>query len=97
LYVQRDRQSHGFGQQLMNVMIPWLEEQYPTRPIWLTVWSGNVKAQKFYTHYGFSKVGEFDYSVGELKNCEFIMKRETNTDSVFLIKIKTKNPFLDDN
>ncbi len=49
------------------------------------------------THYGFSKVGEFDYSVGELKNCEFIMKRETNTDSVFLIKIKTKNPFLDDN
>jgi ribosomal protein S18 acetylase RimI-like enzyme len=75
-YVQRNRQSHGFGQQLMNIVLSWLEEQYPARPIWLTVWSGNFKAQKFYTHYGFNRVGEFDYSVGELKTCEFIMKRQ---------------------
>jgi ribosomal protein S18 acetylase RimI-like enzyme len=79
LYVQRDRQSHGFGQQLINVILPWLEEHYPTRPIWLNVWSGNFKAQRFYTHYGFDKVGEFDYSVGEWKDREFIMKRQTNT------------------
>ncbi len=79
LYVQRDRRSHGFGQQLMNVILSWLEEQYPTRPIWLTVWSQNFKAQTFYTHYGFNKVGEFDYPVGEWKDREFIMKRQTNT------------------
>jgi ribosomal protein S18 acetylase RimI-like enzyme len=78
LYVRRDLQSHGFGQQLMNVILPWLEEHYPARPIWLTVWSRNFKAQKFYNHYGFSKVGEFDYCVGEWKDLEFIMKRQTN-------------------
>jgi len=79
LYVQRDQQSHGFGRQLMNVILPWLEEQYPTRPIWLTAWSENFKAQRFYKHYGFNIVGEFDYPVGESKDLEFIMKRETNT------------------
>jgi RimJ/RimL family protein N-acetyltransferase len=62
----------------MNVILPWLEEQYPTRPIWLTDWSQNFKAQKFYRHYGFHKVGECDFSVGEWKDHEFIMKRETN-------------------
>jgi len=79
LYIRRDRQNHGFGQQLMNVLLPWLEEQYPGRPIWLIVWSKNFKAQKFYAHYGFKKVGECDYLVGEWKDREFIMKRQTHT------------------
>lgn len=79
LYVQRDLQGQGFGQQLMNVILPWLEEQYPSLPIWLTAWSGNIKAQKFYNHYGFSKVGECDYPVGEWKDREFIMKRDATT------------------
>jgi ribosomal protein S18 acetylase RimI-like enzyme len=75
LYVLRDRRSLGFGQQLMLVVLPWLEEYFPARPIWLTVWSGNFRAQKFYRHYGFTKVGDFKYAVGEWKDDEFIMKR----------------------
>lgn len=77
LFIRRDRQSHGFGRQLMKVILCWLEEHYPARPIWLSVFSNNLKAQKFYNHYGFSKVGEYKYSVGECKNDVFIMKRET--------------------
>ncbi|CAF3844553.1 unnamed protein product [Rotaria sp. Silwood1] len=77
LFVRRDRQSHGFGQQLMKVILPWLEQHYPTRPVWLSVFFKNIKAQKFYAHYGFNKVGEYDEPVGESKYREFIMKRQT--------------------
>ncbi|CAF3885910.1 unnamed protein product [Rotaria sp. Silwood1] len=77
-FVRRDYQSHGFGRELMNIILPWLEEHYPHRPIWLNVWSGNVKAQRFYTHYGFIKIGEAEFSVGERKDHDFIMKRQAN-------------------
>lgn len=81
LYVQRDRRNHGFGQQLMNAILSWFEEFYPTRPIWLAVLSKNFKAQKFYTHYGFSIAGEFNYLVGEWKEPNFIMKRQAANTS----------------
>ncbi len=79
LFIRRDLQNREFGQQLMDILLPWLDEQYPERPIWLNVWPGNFKAQKFYAHYGFKKVGECDYLVGEWKDREFIMKRQTHT------------------
>jgi ribosomal protein S18 acetylase RimI-like enzyme len=63
----------------MNVILPWLEEHYPRRPVWLCVFSENSKAQKFYAHYGFNKVGEFDCPVGETKVRDFIMKRQMHT------------------
>jgi predicted GNAT family N-acyltransferase len=78
LFIQRDRRNHGFGRQLMNVILLWFDEHYPGRPIWLSVFFKSFKAQKFYAHYGFNKVGEYDYSVGESKDHEFIMKRETD-------------------
>ncbi len=78
LFVRRDRQSHGFGRQLMNVILPWLQEHHPGRPIWLNVWSGNLKAQNFYTLYGFIKVGEAEFPIGEWKDHDFIMKRLPN-------------------
>ncbi len=60
----------------MKVILSWFEEHYPSRPIWLSVFSKNLKAQKFYAHYGFIIVGEYEYPVGESKDHEFIMKRE---------------------
>lgn len=79
LFVRRDQRNRGFGRQLMNVVLVWLEEHFPERSIWLSVWSRNVKAQKFYAHYGFNKVGQYELSIGESKNHEFIMKRHTVT------------------
>ncbi|CAF4238798.1 unnamed protein product [Rotaria sp. Silwood2] len=78
IYIQRDRRNHGFGQQLMNVVLCWSEEHCPEGSIWLGVWFKNFKAQKFYAHYGFNKVGEFDYPIGEGKLHTFIMKRQTH-------------------
>jgi ribosomal protein S18 acetylase RimI-like enzyme len=70
VYVHRDLRSRGFGQQLMNIILPWLEECYPTRPIWIAMWRNNFKAQKFYSYYGFNKVDE--------QNDHYlIMKRQT--------------------
>ncbi|CAF1476761.1 unnamed protein product [Rotaria sordida] len=77
-FVRRDYQSHGFGKKLMNIILPWLEEHHPNKPIWLNVWSRNLKAQRFYTHYGFIKVGEAEFSMGEWKDHDFIMKRQPN-------------------
>ncbi|CAF1358690.1 unnamed protein product [Rotaria sordida] len=78
IYIQRDQRNHGFGQQLMNVVLCWSEEHYSEGSLWLGVWFRNFKAQKFYAHYGFRKVGEFDYPVGEGKLHTFIMKRQTH-------------------
>lgn len=79
LYVRRDRRSHGLGQRLMNVALLWLEEQFTGRPVWLGVLSCNLKAHKFYRHYGFSQVGDYYSSVGEWKQHEFIMRRENQS------------------
>ncbi|CAF1402018.1 unnamed protein product [Rotaria sp. Silwood1] len=79
LYIRRDQQNHGFGQQLMNAVLCWSEEHYSEGSIWLGVWFKNIKAQKFYAHYGFNNVGEFDYSIGEGKLQTCIMKRQLNS------------------
>jgi len=76
LYVRRDRQSQGFGQQLMNVALSWMEEQFPERPVWLTTLACNLKSQKLYMHYGFTNVGDFYSNVGDTKRHLFIMRRE---------------------
>jgi GNAT superfamily N-acetyltransferase len=44
LYVRRDRQAHGLGQRLMNAALSWLDERYAGRPVWISVWSGNLRA-----------------------------------------------------
>lgn len=76
LFFQRNYRSLGFGRQLMKIALDWLDEHYPGRAIWLSVWSENYQAQRFYSHYDFKKIGEFLFDVGEWKDKEFIMKRD---------------------
>lgn len=76
LYVRRDRQSHGLGKRLMNEAISWLEERHVERPIWLATMSCNLKAQKYYAHYGFIQVGEYTKNIEEYKQKEIIMRRD---------------------
>lgn len=74
LYVERAAFGTGLGVQLMDTAMAWLD---PTgdQPIWLGVWSGNERAQRFYARYGFEKVGEYDYPVGQWLDREFILRR----------------------
>lgn len=79
LYVLRDYQSDGLGHTLMKVSLSWLEKQYPGRPIWLGVWSGNSDAQTFHQQYNFKKVGERYYQIGEYKRHSLIMRRDNRS------------------
>jgi len=45
-------------------------------PLSLKVQAPNLRAQAFYARYGFEKVGEYDYPVGEWTDLEFVMRRK---------------------
>ena len=80
IYIRRDFQNHKFGQRLMKENIQWFDENYPSKTIWLSVWSKNFKAQRFYSHYGFSYHGEFLLPIGNWYDEEFLMKRSPTSN-----------------
>ncbi|MEI8255504.1 MAG: GNAT family N-acetyltransferase [Deltaproteobacteria bacterium] len=74
LYVRRAHQGTGLGRALLERSLAWLGDRFDG-PVWLGVWSGNLKAQKLYGAHGFGKVGEYDYPVGRTLDREFIFRR----------------------
>jgi ribosomal protein S18 acetylase RimI-like enzyme len=73
LYVSRRSQNAGLGGRLLDEALAWLEA--PGRRLWIGVWSENLGAQRLYTRYGFTKVGEYEFPVGETRDHEFILRR----------------------
>lgn len=74
LYVGKAAQGLGLGTRLLTVALEWMEAN-TDGPVWIGVWSGNLKAQKLYAAYGFEKVGEYQYPVGRWLDDEFILRR----------------------
>lgn len=74
LYVAKAAQGLGLGTRLLTVALQWMEAN-TDGPVWIGVWSGNRKAQKFYAAYGFSKVGDYQYPIGRWLDDEFILRR----------------------
>ncbi|RVT92476.1 GNAT family N-acetyltransferase [Sphingomonas crocodyli] len=74
LYALKSAQGLGLGGQLLDLTLNHLGETRPG-PIWLGVWSGNLKAQAVYAKRGFSKVGEYEFPVGAWRDHEFIFRR----------------------
>jgi ribosomal protein S18 acetylase RimI-like enzyme len=72
IYVRRDAQGTGLGRMLLERSLDWLG----ARPILIGVWSENRKALRLYGHYGFDKVGEYEFIVGETRDREFILRRD---------------------
>ena len=82
LYISKDHFGTGVSARLMQMGMDFIdnilsgaEEDAPKRGVWLGVWSENYRAQKFYSRYGFEKVGEYEYAVGNCRDREFILKR----------------------
>lgn len=75
LYVSRDAQGLGLGTRLLSLSLDWMEAN-TEGPLWIGVWSGNLKAQKLYTAHGFHKAGEYQYPVGAWLDDEFILRRD---------------------
>jgi len=74
LYVSKAAQGLGLGTRLLAIALEWMEAN-TDGPLWIGVWSGNLKAQKLYAAYGFVKVGEYQYPVGAWVDDEFILRR----------------------
>lgn len=74
LYVSKAAQGLGLGTRLLHVSLDWMEAN-TDGPLWIGVWSGNLKAQKLYEAYGFEKAGEYQYPVGRWLDDEFILRR----------------------
>lgn len=74
LYVTREARSGGIGARLFDEVLRWLQRDGP-RTLWIGVWSENHGAQRFYARHGFSKVGEYEFPVGRVRDREFILRR----------------------
>lgn len=74
LYVLANWQRHGLGKRLMDMALDWLAE-HRSGPVWLGVYSENLRAQAVYARYGFVKVGDYEFRVGDHRDHEFIFRR----------------------
>lgn len=74
LYVAKAAQGLGLGTELLTLSLDWME-RHTDGPLWIGVWSGNLKAQKLYAAHGFEKAGEYQYPVGRWLDDEFILRR----------------------
>lgn len=75
LYVLPEHQNGGWGGRLLDTALAWLERDGP-RTLWISVWSENRGAQRFYARAGFSLVGEYEFEVGRARDREFMFRRQ---------------------
>ena len=71
LYAAPGLTGKGIGAALMD----WAFAEaraYGADAIQLSVWSGNLGAQRFYARYGFVKVADIHFHVGEQRDEEFL-------------------------
>jgi GNAT superfamily N-acetyltransferase len=71
LYTQPDATGQGIG----AALIEWAIAEARTRghdAIQLSVWAENCGGQRFYNRYGFAKVADIDFWVGDHRDEEFL-------------------------
>ena len=71
LYTDPARTGEGIGARLMQ----WAIDEARSRgadAIQLSVWSENSGAQRFYARYGFVKIADIDFWVGQTRDDEFL-------------------------
>ena len=78
LYLLKSEQNGGVGRALFDQALAWLERNGP-RMLWISVWSENLGAQRFYGRHGFEFAGEYEFIVGEQRDREFIYRRHPRT------------------
>ena len=74
LYLSNQAQNVGIGQALFEQAIAWLQRDGP-RTLWISVWSENFGAQRFYGRHGFEFAGEYAFIVGAQRDREFMYRR----------------------
>ncbi len=74
LYLLKSEHNGGIGAALLDQALAWLERDGP-RTLWISVWSENFGAQRFYERRGFRFAGEYDFLVGQQRDREFMYRR----------------------
>jgi ribosomal protein S18 acetylase RimI-like enzyme len=74
LYVDKNLHNGGWGGKLFTEALAWLERDGP-RTLWISVWSENYGAQRFYARHGFGFAGEYEFPVGQQRDREFMFRR----------------------
>jgi GNAT superfamily N-acetyltransferase len=77
LYLLATHQGGGRGAALFEQALAWLERDGP-RQLWISVWSENFGAQRFYARHGFAHAGEYEFIVGTQRDREFIFRRRAD-------------------
>lgn len=75
IYILNEFKRHGLGTKLMEFSIERAEQQKKSA-MWLGVWEFNYYAQKFYEHFGFSKIGQHVFQLGEDPQTDYIFLRK---------------------
>ena len=73
LYVCPTVFGKGVAQRLMHAGLQWLLKHYPG-DVFLSVWSQNYRAQKFYQKYGGHLVDTYKYAVGNSLDEEWVYR-----------------------
>jgi len=74
LYVANEHHGSGIARALMD----WTLEEARRRgatALYLTVFSENARARRFYERYGFEAVGRYDFMVGSQADEDIVMKK----------------------
>lgn len=74
LYTASDATGMGIGGKLMN----WAMDQFATRgadEVQISVYAGNDGGHRFYERYGFEKIADITFKVGEQYDPEFLFAK----------------------
>ena len=74
LYVLKQQHGRGIAQSLME----WAADEAArrgARELYLTVFTDNHRARRFYDRYGFEAVGRYDFMVGNHADEDIIMRK----------------------
>jgi len=73
-YVDLEAHGMGIGRRLSDNAEEWAKEKgYKT--VWLGVWEENEKAQKVYKRFGYERVGNHNFALGECIQTDWIMQK----------------------
>lgn len=75
IYVDTPLQGRGLGSRFIEEALEWAVK-LKAPEMYLSVFSENEGAQRIYERFGFRKIGEFLFPVGEHRDLEFLMRRK---------------------
>ena len=75
LYILKDFQGIGLGNELMNHAIS-IATEHGKKYIWLGVWEHNERAKLFYKKKGFYRIGAHSFVVGDDVQTDYVMRKD---------------------